>query len=212
MAELKLVIDGPDDLGDPMACTNVVLGVVEALSGVYRLYFEDSFLEKFFKPMLEYEKTSGDDEVRRLREMDSPGFKIMGSTVSESERETMLNIGWIMASSAYCVQSLREKYHSVAAWSFAIEAVRCEGILLGRLSLDTRKNSLTNFSKKGSHARHKENRELKAAVFTWCNDQKVPFKSLESAASKVTKQVPIAHRTAIDWLKEWEKSHSTGTP
>ena len=59
--------------------------------------------------------------------------------------------------------------------------------------------------------RHAENHAMKAEIFEWL-DAQTQFRSIESAAMAITKQIPIAHVTARDWYKEWKKLRSAGTP
>jgi hypothetical protein len=59
--------------------------------------------------------------------------------------------------------------------------------------------------------RHAENRSMKADVFIWLDSQP-KFKSIEDAATAITKQQPIKHVTGRDWFKEWKKLRSAGTP
>ena len=60
--------------------------------------------------------------------------------------------------------------------------------------------------------RHAENHAMKADVFAWLDDNRVNFRSMDSAAESVSKDVvPIAVRTARKWVGEWKKLRSTGT-
>lgn len=70
----------------------------------------------------------------------------------------------------------------------------------------------TALAKAAAQARHTENRNMKAEVFKWLDAQMAAFKSMDAAAQAITKQQPIAFRTARDWLGEWKKLRSTGTP
>lgn len=70
----------------------------------------------------------------------------------------------------------------------------------------------TALAKAAAQARHAENRATKASVFAWLDINMVNFKSMDAAAEAVTKQQPIAFRTARDWVGEWKKLRSTGTP
>lgn len=63
----------------------------------------------------------------------------------------------------------------------------------------------------GAKARHAENRAMKVDVFQWLEVQ-TKFKSIEAAATAITRQAPIAHVTARDWYKEWRKLRSASTP
>ena len=60
--------------------------------------------------------------------------------------------------------------------------------------------------------RHTENHAMKTEVFAWLDANMVSFKSMDAAAQAITKQQPIAFRTARDWVGEWKKVRSTGTP
>ena len=53
---------------------------------------------------------------------------------------------------------------------------------------------------------------MKADVFVWLDANMVNFKSMDKAAEAVIKQQPIAFRTARDWVGEWKKLRSAGTP
>jgi hypothetical protein len=55
---------------------------------------------------------------------------------------------------------------------------------------------------------HVESREMKTEVFAWLGENRAKFKSREKAATAVEKQQPVAHRTALKWIAEWEKSRS----
>lgn len=63
-----------------------------------------------------------------------------------------------------------------------------------------------------AHKRHAENRAMKVDVFTWLDSNMVNFKSMDAAAQAITRQQPIQFRTARDWVGEWKKVRSTGTP
>ena len=63
-----------------------------------------------------------------------------------------------------------------------------------------------------AHKRHSENHAMKADVFVWLDANMLNFKSMDAAAQAITKQQPIAFRTARDWVGEWKKVRSTGTP
>ena len=60
--------------------------------------------------------------------------------------------------------------------------------------------------------RHTENRSMKASIFVWLDANMPKFRSMDAAAQAATKQQPIAFRTAREWVGEWKKVRSTGTP
>lgn len=62
-------------------------------------------------------------------------------------------------------------------------------------------------------ARHAENRAFKQDVFAWCDKNIGKFKSMDAAAEAIAgKVVSVTFRTARDWIAEWKKLRSAGTP
>lgn len=76
-----------------------------------------------------------------------------------------------------------------------------------QLKLDT----IAQARRRGADAIHAENRSMKAEVFAWLDSQP-EFKSIESAATAIARQQPIAHVTGRDWYKEWKRVRSASTP
>ncbi|PKO58567.1 MAG: hypothetical protein CVU24_16925 [Betaproteobacteria bacterium HGW-Betaproteobacteria-18] len=74
------------------------------------------------------------------------------------------------------------------------------------------KNHVKALQVSNAYKRHAENRSMKADVFVWLDANMVKFRSMDSAAEAITKQQPIAFRTAREWAGEWKKLRSTGTP
>lgn len=70
----------------------------------------------------------------------------------------------------------------------------------------------TTRARLNARKRHAENRSMKAEAFEWLDRNMVNFKSMDKAAEAVTKQQPIAFRTARDWVGEWKRLRSAGTP
>lgn len=65
----------------------------------------------------------------------------------------------------------------------------------------------------GADARHAENRAMKQEVFDWLDVNFSTQKSMDAAAEAIAgKVVPVSFRTARDWVGEWKKLRSTGTP
>lgn len=59
--------------------------------------------------------------------------------------------------------------------------------------------------------RHAENHSMKAEAFTWLDENMQNFRSMDKAAEAIAnKVVPIAFRTARQWVGEWKKTRSTG--
>ena len=64
-----------------------------------------------------------------------------------------------------------------------------------------------------AHSAHAENRAMKQEVFAWLDTNMPNFKSMDSAAEAIAGKVaPVKFRTARDWVGEWKKIRSTGTP
>lgn len=70
----------------------------------------------------------------------------------------------------------------------------------------------TALAKSAAQARHAETRNMKADVFKWLDSSMADFKSMDAAAQAIIKQQPITFRTARDWVGEWRKLRSAGTP
>lgn len=70
----------------------------------------------------------------------------------------------------------------------------------------------SNTASEKASLRHVENRSMKKDVFNWLDTNMQAFNSMDTAAQAVTKQQPIAFRTARSWVGEWKKLRSTGTP
>ena len=82
----------------------------------------------------------------------------------------------------------------------------CELMRIGQDDAASRKYFLM------ADKRHAEHRSMKAEVLIWLDINMVNFNSMDAAAQAITKQQPIAFRTARDWVGEWKKVRSAGTP
>lgn len=66
---------------------------------------------------------------------------------------------------------------------------------------------------KAAIMRHAENRAMKAQVFAWCDENMTQFQSMDRAAESIAgKLVPVAFRTARDWIGAWRKERSARRP
>lgn len=64
-----------------------------------------------------------------------------------------------------------------------------------------------------AYSRNAENRAMKQFVFTWLDANMSQFKSMDAAAEAIAGKVaPIKWRTARNWVAEWKKLRSAGTP
>ena len=54
--------------------------------------------------------------------------------------------------------------------------------------------------------RHRENREMKSQVFEWLNANRSNHQSMDECAEVISRTVvPIAFRTARNWVGDWAK-------
>ena len=84
----------------------------------------------------------------------------------------------------------------------AYEVLKCAAS-----STETAKTTLGRI---GANARHAENRAMKQDVFKWLDEN--PPQKMDWAATVISQtRVPVAWRTARDWVGEWKKLRSTGT-
>lgn len=68
-------------------------------------------------------------------------------------------------------------------------------------------------AKAAANARHAENRAMKQEVFTYLDENPPPPRGKDATASVICSAIaPVAFRTARQWVDEWGKLRSTGTP
>jgi hypothetical protein len=77
-------------------------------------------------------------------------------------------------------------------------------------SSESVKDFSSALARKGAHKRHKEHREIKAAIFEWLDVNRSNYKSMDATAKAIIKQQPIAFRTAREWVGEWKKLRPAG--
>jgi len=100
------------------------------------------------------------------------------------------------------------------AWYYTSKCQYWLGALWGAWAIDKdQDNSIKELSKKALDARHAENRAMKKEVHAWLDENMSKFNSMDSAAESIAGDVaPIKWRTARDWIGEWKKLRSAGTP
>ncbi|MBS0427145.1 MAG: hypothetical protein JSR41_07640 [Proteobacteria bacterium] len=195
---------------NPIAEAGSVLG---ALIELWSEWFpEQDFLQKFFKPMWDDEKTSGSDQVDQIREIEE--LKDWnGAPITAAERDAFVKIALLMAACAFAVQAMKAPKNSSAAWTYAIDASRWLGILQGFHSGVGRGTAASELARRGADAAHAENRAMKALVIQWCDDNMAAFRSMDAAAQAIAGTlVPVTFRTARDWIGAWKKLRSAGKP
>ena len=126
----------------------------------------------------------------------------------------ILSLACARIAATLCAKAFREYPDGdlAIAWSYALDAESWYGTLLaGQTGIEARLDERAKMAKKGADATHSENRSMKAEVFAWLVDNREKFKSKEKAGKAITELQPIAQRTAVAWVTEWEKLQSAGT-
>lgn len=115
----------------------------------------------------------------------------------------------------HCAEALRPGLRIDQQWWSVCWAHNTVGRLRGSISGTTSgaRGAIADRAKLGAAARHKENRDMKAEAFAWLNSNMDRFSSLDSAAAAIAGSVlPVTFRTARDWVGQWKKLQSAGTP
>jgi hypothetical protein len=99
--------------------------------------------------------------------------------------------------------------HGNHMWDEGIRIEREE--IAPQKSADALAAARSALAKAAAQARHSENREMKAEVFTWLDVNMPSYKSMDAAAQAIIRQQPIAFRTARDWVGDWKKLRAAGT-
>jgi hypothetical protein len=98
------------------------------------------------------------------------------------------------------LNSAIEKHLDADSFHYLIEITSSERV----------KEFSSALARKGAHKMHREHRAMKAEVFTWLVVNRSKYKSMDATAEAITKQQPIAFRTAREWVGEWKKLRSAG--
>lgn len=145
----------------------------------------DESLDKFLNSTFRY------DTIR---------FRISQSMAVDNLIEAMQAVCW--AERAQATNLLTDKVNGLSLELDQLQSKtdeRAASIAKERLSLAASKAAIK---------RHTENRAMKADVFTWCAEHLHTFPSMDKAAEAIAgngKLVPIAVRTARQWIADWAK-------
>ena len=95
-----------------------------------------------------------------------------------------------------------------------VEQFQPDAYVVAELVKMAKANRDSERAKAGAHSAHAENRAMKQDVFDWLDENFSTQKSMDAAADtiKELKLVPMMWRTIRDWVGEWKKLRSTGTP
>ncbi len=74
------------------------------------------------------------------------------------------------------------------------------------LAEEKAKKKISHAATKAARKRHAETDAMKGEVFAWCAAHLNEYPSMESAAGVAIKLVPVAFRTARDWISEYRKT------
>ncbi|UUZ68266.1 hypothetical protein LP416_29305 [Polaromonas sp. P2-4] len=137
----------------------------------------------------------------------------------DEQPEDMQPFGILQAAfvcSAYACQAIRAQKDNdmTTAWNYTARCKYWLGIVVGTWSIRSLQDEpMKEFARNGAAARHAENRAMKQDVCAWLDANMPDFKSMDSAAEAIAGKVaPVKFRTARDWVGEWKKLRSAGTP
>ncbi|TSD59070.1 hypothetical protein FFI97_001690 [Variovorax sp. KBS0712] len=137
----------------------------------------------------------------------------------ESQEDELKEFGLLQTAftaCGYAIDAMKAEKagHTLEAWKFLASANYWLGATVGAWSLrKDRPLTVQELAVRGAASRHAENRAMKAEVFAWMDEHNAKYRSLDSAAEAIANKVaPIKFRTARDWIGEWKKLRSAGTP
>lgn len=110
---------------------------------------------------------------------------------------------------AYCAEVRRAKLPLGERWWHVGQAHGYLGYLRGSIT-GQRMGGLraaTERAVKAAAGRHKENHAIKEQVFVWLAENLSQYKTNPAAVDAVRKIAPIAHSTALAYIKEFRKLH-----
>jgi hypothetical protein len=157
---------------------------------------------------------TGDDCLRLLKAAEESA-NYQGKPTEDGLRHVTLAISLMSVACAYAKQAHEEQSNSNLAWSYANEANRWLGVLQGFTSGGDLGKSLgmRRKAKAGADAKNFENRAMKSEVFAWCDANMPAGRSMKSVAAEISKRImPVKPDTAYEWVREWKKARSAGTP
>lgn len=112
-----------------------------------------------------------------------------------------------------CLQCYKKnKVRSIVALAHASTDL-AEMLIEKPISEEATRELRSTLAKNAAYARHSENREMKAKVFVWCDENMPRFKSMDDAAYDIAGTfIPQKFRTVRDWMTEWKKLRPASTP
>jgi len=149
-----------------------------------------------------------EESLRKLPLYNSPEIRL--SLAGESAVSSMEAICW-----AERLQFVDVLGFSITRLANELKAERAKTDMLLAAQRDTDElatqkaiKTISVNASKAAIARHAENRAMKSDVFEWCKEHLQEYPSMDKAAEAIAgggKLVPVAVRTARDWIGEWAK-------
>ncbi len=121
----------------------------------------------------------------------------------------------LMVCTGYACQGMKAQKagNMKLAWNYATRCNYWLGIVAGAWSIRKEDGVRPSLARLGADARHAENRAIKDFVMKWLDENKTTALNGEDAADEIAGKVaPIKRRTARDYITEWKKLRSAGTP
>lgn len=120
------------------------------------------------------------------------------------EKPIIIAYGW-----AYNANLAAAAGEPILAWSHLEKASFWLGYVLCLVSFGDdpdKQKTASDVAKKAAHARNAENRAIKAAAMEWLTAHRHEFRSKEKAAEGLIRIEPIAFRTALRYVNEFDSS------
>lgn len=152
-----------------------------------------------------------DHYLNQLDELENMVTDWQNKPVPPEEKKLAIQLVTMRISLAFAIQAKKMQWSDMDRWIFACEAFRFFGMSQGIMSGRFMEKAGKSFAKKGADARHVENRQMKADVFKWADENMAHYSSVEKAAAALAgKFVPVVARTICLWLADWKKIRSAG--
>lgn len=165
--------------------------------------------EVFLKPLVTMKEIDSHELRSRVPEAVALKYNTDGTRISAADREATSRLVAFYVACAFFVKARFFARSSDESWKYLLDAKYFLGYLSGRVAVRT----ISAMSQAGTDRAHKTNRENKAKVFVWLDANRAKYKSMDSTADAIAgKVVHVSWRTAREWIGEWKKIRSAGTP
>ena len=123
---------------------------------------------------------------------------------------------------AYCEESATRQARELLIACESLDAIKIHDFVkehtpssdvIAKLVILAKNAQKSKTAKNAAKNRHTGNHASKLMVFAWCDTNMGRFQSMDDAAIDIAESfVPQKFRAVRDWITEWKKLRSTGTP